>query len=564
MKWTIGKKINAVILLAILLLSGILSGLNYNATKGNLLKAAEAKLISDLTLSLELLEISVPGDWSITNGSLHKGKMDMYEAYAIPDQLGELTDGNTMSIFQGDTRIATNIIENGERRLGTQVAAEVGDVVLGKKERFLGTADVLGKPSQAAYDPILDKDGEVIGIIAVAVPTAPYIKIATSSAMQTIIISLVLALLIILIVSFIIQRMLIKPINRLRDNANELADLNLNVELYEAKGTDEIAELSVAFRNMKEQLTETMQNVARNANEIAHSSVALAESSQQTNETASQIASTMNEIASGVTNQSEQAERIAGMMRDTIVEVEGNLGNVEQSLKNAQESTVIAHEGEQSISKAISHLGTVTETVSYATDSIQKLGMRSEEIGGIITVITAISEQTNLLALNAAIEAARAGEHGKGFAVVAAEVRKLAEQSTGAAQQITDLITDIQAETSVTVRTMESNLTAVEEQVVIINQGGEALKLIVEKVSVTEAGVVHIKDAFNAVNSNSLNVQDAIQNISAIIEESAAATEQIAASSEEQYATVAEIADNTTSLAEVADRLREEVNKFKM
>lgn len=564
MKWTIGKKINVVILLAILLLSGILSGLNYNATKGNLLKAAEAKLISDLTLSLELLEISVPGDWSITNGSLHKGKMDMYEAYAIPDQLGELTDGNTMSIFQGDTRIATNIIENGERRLGTQVAAEVGDVVLGKKERFLGTADVLGKPFQAAYDPILDKDGEVIGIIAVAVPTAPYIKIATSSAMQTIVISLVLALLIILIVSFIIQRMLIKPINRLRDNANELADLNLNVELYEAKGTDEIAELSVAFRNMKEQLTETMQNVARNANEIAHSSVALAESSQQTNETASQIASTMNEIASGVTNQSEQAERIAGMMRDTIVEVEGNLGNVEQSLKNAQESTVIAHEGEQSISKAISHLGTVTETVSYATDSIQKLGMRSEEIGGIITVITAISEQTNLLALNAAIEAARAGEHGKGFAVVAAEVRKLAEQSTGAAQQITDLITDIQAETSVTVRTMESNLTAVEEQVVIINQGGEALKLIVEKVSVTEAGVVHIKDAFSAVNSNSLTVQDAIQNISAIIEESAAATEQIAASSEEQYATVAEIADNTTSLAEVADRLREEVNKFRM
>lgn len=564
MKWTIGKKINVVILLAILLLSGILSGLNYNATKGNLLKAAEAKLISDLTLSLELLEISVPGDWSITNGSLHKGKMDMYEAYAIPDQLGELTDGNTMSIFQGDTRIATNIIENGERRLGTQVAAEVGEVVLGKKERFLGTADVLGKPFQAAYDPILDQDGEVIGIIAVAVPTAPYIKIATSSAMQTIVISLVLALLIILLVSFIIQRMLIKPINRLRDNATELADLNLNVDLYEAKGTDEIAELSAAFRHMKEQLTETMQNVARNANEIAHSSVALAESSQQTNETASQIASTMNEIASGVTNQSEQAERIAGMMRDTIVEVEGNLGNVEQSLKNAQESTVIAHEGEQSISKAIAHLGTVTETVSYATDSIQKLGMRSEEIGGIITVITAISEQTNLLALNAAIEAARAGEHGKGFAVVAAEVRKLAEQSTGAAQQITDLITDIQAETSVTVRTMESNLTAVEEQVVIINQGGEALKLIVEKVSVTEASVVHIKDAFNAVNSNSLTVQDAIQNISAIIEESAAATEQIAASSEEQYATVAEIADNTTSLAEVADRLREEVNKFKM
>ncbi|ARK25379.1 chemotaxis protein [Sporosarcina sp. P37] len=564
MKWSIGKKINGVILLAIVLLSGILSGLNYYATKGNLLEAAETKLMSDLQLSMELLNNSVPGDWSITNGSLYKGEMDMNEAYDIPDQLGELTFGNTMSIFQNDTRITTNIIENGERRLGTKVSEQVGDVVLGKKERFIGTADVLGEPFQAVYDPIFNKEGDVIGIIAVAIPVAPYIKIAASSATQTIIISLVLAVLVILIASFIIQRIIVRPINRLRDNANELADLNLDVALYEAKGTDEIADLSTAFRHMKEQLTETIEHVARNAKEIANSSVALAESSQQTNETASQIASTMNEIASGVTNQSEHAEQIAGMMRDTIAEVEINLGHVEQSLLNAKQSTVIAHEGEQAISKAIEHLSTVTETVSYATDSIQKLGMRSEEIGGIITVITAISEQTNLLALNAAIEAARAGEHGKGFAVVAAEVRKLAEQSKAAAQQITDLITDIQAETSVTVRTMESNLTAVEEQVVIINQGGEALKHIVEKVSETESGVGQMKEAFVHVNENSQNVQDAIQNISAIIEESAAATEQIAASSEEQYATVAEIADNTTSLAEVADRLREEVNKFKM
>src|SRR5690606_6708255 len=140
---------------------------------------------------------------------------------------------------------------------------------------------------------------------------------------------------------------------------------------------------------------------------------------------------------------------------------------------------------------------------------------------------------------------------------------KLAEQSTAAAQQITHLITDIQAETSVTVRTMESNLTAVEEQVIIINKGGEALKYIVEIVGVTESGVGQMKDAFFNVNTNSQHVQDAISTISAIIEESAASTEQAAASSEEQYATVAEIADNTTTLAEVADRLREEVNKFK-
>lgn len=181
------------------------------------------------------------------------------------------------------------------------------------------------------------------------------------------------------------------------------------------------------------------------------------------------------------------------MMQKTIEEVSKSLQKAEITLNSAIESTHIARKGEEAINEAIMHLSDVTKTVSYATDSIQKLGKRSEEIGGIITVITGIAEQTNLLALNAAIEAARAGDQGKGFAVVASEVRQLAEQSSLAAGQITNLINDIQAETSVTVRTMESNLLAVEEQVTIINKGGSALKEIVEKVVETEEGVEQMK-----------------------------------------------------------------------
>ncbi|WP_107943601.1 methyl-accepting chemotaxis protein [Metasolibacillus sp. FSL H7-0170] len=562
MKWSIRNKVNIVIFSCILLLACILGAVNYYVTKKNLLESANEKLVSDVQLSYYSLDSSIPGDWDIVNGSLYKGSVSMEENYEVPDQIGELTNGNAMSIFLHDTRVSTNIIENGERALGTKVSDAVADVVLNKKERFLGTATVLGEPFQAAYDPIFNKNGEVIGIWAVAVPTAPYTKIAATSAIENIVISLVVAVIITIVIGFIMQRLIVTPINILRNNANELANLNLKVDLLKAKGNDEIADLAMAFSNMKERLTDTVTNVAQNANEIANSSLALAESSQQTNEASSQIATTMNEVAAGITTQSEQAEQIVSMMRDTINQVENSLTSAEQSLANAHESTVIAHEGEAAISKAIQHLSTVTETVSYATDSIQKLGMRSEEIGGIITVITDISEQTNLLALNAAIEAARAGEHGKGFAVVASEVRILAEQSKEAAQQITELIKDIQAETAVTVRTMESNLSAVEEQVVIINKGGEALKDIVEKTSTTETGVAQMKNAFANVNTNSHNVQDAIYNISGIIEESAAASEEIAAASEEQYATVAEMAESTANLATIADRLRDEVNKF--
>ncbi|QGG50589.1 methyl-accepting chemotaxis protein [Lysinibacillus pakistanensis] len=563
MRVSIRKKISLLIFSCILLLTSLLAGINYYVAKKNLLESANTKLLSDIQVSYEYLNAKFPGDWSIKNNQLYKGDVNMVENFEIADKVGELTNGNAVSIFQKDTRISTNIVENGQRALNTKVSDEVATVVLGEKKRFIGSASVLGSMHQGAYDPILDSKGDVIGVWATAVPTAPYISIATKSALENIAVSLGIAILLIVGISWFLQRQIINPINILSSNAQELADLNLNVKLLNPKGKDEIADLAQAFSNMKDRLTEMITIVAGSANQIANSSHSLAESSHQTSEASNQIALTMNEIAVGTTTQSDQAEQIVSMMQKTIEEVSSSLQKAEMTLTSAIESSKIARKGEEAINEAIKHLSAVTQTVSYATDSIQKLGKRSEEIGGIITVITGIAEQTNLLALNAAIEAARAGDQGKGFAVVASEVRQLAEQSSLASGQITNLINDIQAETSVTVRTMESNLLAVEEQVTIINKGGTALKEIVEKVVETEKGVEQMKSAFSHVNDNSLGVQQAIHDISRIIEDAAAATEEIAATSEEQYATVAEITQNSDELATIADKLQNEVNKFK-
>lgn len=563
MRVSIRKKISLLIFSCILLLTSLLAGINYYVAKKNLLESANTKLLSDIQVSYEYLNAKFPGDWSIKNNQLYKGDVNMVENFEIADKVGELTNGNAVSIFQDNRRISTNIVENGQRALNTKVSDEVATVVLGDKKRFIGSASVLGNMHQAAYDPILDSEGDVIGVWATAVPTAPYISIATKSALENVAISLGIAILLIVGISWFLQRQIINPINILSANAQELADLNLNVKLLNPKGKDEIADLAQAFSNMKDRLTETITIVAGSANQIANSSHSLAESSHQTSEASNQIALTMNEIAVGTTTQSDQAEQIVSMMQKTIEEVSSSLQKAEMTLTSAIESSKIARKGEEAINEAIKHLSAVTQTVSYATDSIQKLGKRSEEIGGIITVITGIAEQTNLLALNAAIEAARAGDQGKGFAVVASEVRQLAEQSSLASGQITNLIKDIQAETSVTVRTMESNLLAVEEQVTIINKGGTALKEIVEKVVETEKGVEQMKSAFSHVNDNSLGVQQAIHDISRIIEDAAAATEEIAATSEEQYATVAEITQNSDELATIADKLQNEVNKFK-
>lgn len=563
MNVSIRRKLNILIVCCVLLLTATLAVVNYVIVKNRMLESANAKLQSDIQMTYKYVDALIEGEWEIVDGKLYKGDVNIVENYDFIDEIGELTDGNAFSIFQYETRISTNIVEDGKRAINTKVSDEVSEVVLQKKERFLGPADVLGQPHQTAYDPILNGNGEVIGIWATAIPIAPYLDMANSAALNNVVISSIVSLLIVLCITVFMSRQVVKPINVLKENAKELANLNLNARILNPKGKDEVAELAKSFNEMRDRLKDTITIVAGSANRIANSSQQLSESSHQTSEAANQVALTMNDIAVGTTTQAEQSEQIVMMMQQTIDEVANSLERAERTLLSATTSTKIAKKGEEAINEAIKHLGAVTQTVSYATDSIQKLGKRSEEIGGIITVISDIAEQTNLLALNAAIEAARAGEQGKGFAVVASEVRKLAEQSKQASGQITGLINDIQAETSVTVRTMESNLLAVNEQVMIINKGGEALEEIVDKVIETETGVEHMKNSFTNVYENSQNVQHAIHEISSIIEESAAATEEVAATSEEQYATVAEITANADELAAISDKLRDEVSKFK-
>ncbi|MBB6445397.1 methyl-accepting chemotaxis protein [Bacillus benzoevorans] len=564
MKQSISKKISVLIFSCILLLTALLSSINYYLTKENLLKSAETKLISDLQLSYNYVDQKISGEWEIIDNQLYKGNVNMVGNMTIVDSIGKLTNGDSTTLFQNDTRISTNVMKDGKRAINTKVADDVANVVINQKKRFIGRANVVGNWYQTAYEPILNSKGEVIGIWFVGVPESPYIKIAQQSAINNLWISLAISIFIILIISFYTKRKIISPIIQLKNTANEIANLNLNVKIITPKGNDEIAQLANAFRKMRDYLKVFATTVASSANHVAETSHSLAESAKQTSESANQIGVTMNEVAMGSGSQADQAGQIVKMMEQTVKVVSTSLDKIEETAKSAMDSTSIARKGGEAINEAIEHLVTVTQTVSDATDSIQKLGNRSEEIGGIITVITGIAEQTNLLALNAAIEAARAGEQGKGFAVVADEVRRLAEQSSLSAGQIKNLISAIQDETSVTVRTMESNLVAMKEQVSLINKGGNALREIVEKVEKTEVDVQQIKETFELVNMNSLQVQHAIQDISSIIEESAAATEEVAAASEEQFATIEEITASADELAYISKQLRNEANKFQL
>jgi methyl-accepting chemotaxis protein len=171
--------------------------------------------------------------------------------------------------------------------------------------------------------------------------------------------------------------------------------------------------------------------------------------------------------------------------------------------------------------------------VGLSAQKVAEMGQRSEQIGAIVETIDDIASQTNLLALNAAIEAARAGEHGKGFAVVADEVRKLAEKSATATQEIAGLIKGIQYTVNEAVSAMDEGAAEVETGVARANESGQALADILDAAQQVSRQVEEIASAAQQMNASADELIGAMDSVSAVVEENTAATEEMAAQVEE-------------------------------
>jgi methyl-accepting chemotaxis protein len=241
-------------------------------------------------------------------------------------------------------------------------------------------------------------------------------------------------------------------------------------------------------------------------------------------------------------------------LSSTISEVSNAADQVAQQCEmasmQARQAGETAEQGGKTVGEAISGMQGIEISVKSGAQTIRELGKRSEEIGQIINVIDDIAAQTNLLALNAAIEAARAGEHGRGFAVVADEVRKLADRTTKATEQITESINAIRTDTERAVNQMNDGTQKVAEGVARATQAGGGLEAILTASGKVRSMIETIASAAEEQRRSSTHVAELIGQITDRSRESTAAvTESVAASSH---------------LATKAEGLRSLVAKFKV
>jgi methyl-accepting chemotaxis protein len=241
--------------------------------------------------------------------------------------------------------------------------------------------------------------------------------------------------------------LIVPPLRRATDALERVVEKDLTVSV-EANGTDEIGRLSTALNTSVSSMRGVLQSMAHGAETLSAAAEELSVRSTQTSSNTLIQTSKINQIAAA-----------AQEMTATIGEISQNVENASAASRKSAET---ASQGGAVMQTAALTMEQIAAATSSVSEKMSSLVHRSEEIGKVINVIQEISEQTNLLALNAAIEAARAGEHGRGFAVVAGEVRRLAERTKAATEEIAGTIRSIQEETRNTLDVMSHSRGAVE------------------------------------------------------------------------------------------------------
>ncbi|OGU13553.1 MAG: hypothetical protein A2076_16650 [Geobacteraceae bacterium GWC2_53_11] len=335
--------------------------------------------------------------------------------------------------------------------------------------------------------------------------------------------------------SYIFSNRFCAPIKQNLDVLNLISGGDLT-RRFETTSRDELGTLVSAFNSFITKMNTLLSQVSEGSEQLSRAS-------KQLNLTSEQMLSEITEVAT----QSFAVATASEEMAATSGEIAHNCQSVASSSEQASTTAV---SGKAVVETTVAVMSRIASEVQGSARTVEKLGVRSNEIGEIIATIEDIADQTNLLALNAAIEAARAGEQGRGFAVVADEVRALAERTTRATREIGGMIKSIQNETNEAVTSMEQGVREVEQGTVEARKSGDALQEILDQVNAVAIQANQIATAAEEQTATTAEISNNIHQITTTVQKTTQGAQNTAGASGE--------------LARLAEQLRSLVNQFRL
>lgn len=327
-----------------------------------------------------------------------------------------------------------------------------------------------------------------------------------------------------------------RPLDQIRDTVSYVQNSGDFTRTLQISREDEVGKTAHAFNALLISLRETLGELLLAIQQVSTSSAAMSDNAHQ------------SALASNAT--SESASTMAASVEQMSVSISEVASGAQQALERARQAGEFSLRGGEVIQKAVEEIRLIAGSVGQVSATIAELGVRSERISGVVQVIKEVAEQTNLLALNAAIEAARAGEQGRGFAVVADEVRKLAERTTTATGEISQMVAEIQHSARSAVDEMGLTVAQVEAGVALAGQAGQSI----DEIRASTADVTHVVgDITNAI----IEQGSASQSI-------ATQVERVAQAAEENSAAANESSESAAQMHALAERMNQLANRFKI
>ncbi|TCV59284.1 methyl-accepting chemotaxis protein [Pseudomonas fluorescens] len=345
----------------------------------------------------------------------------------------------------------------------------------------------------------------------------------------------VLAALATVVLAMLLTRSIVKPLGEALNAAENVArgDLTRPIETH---GNDEVSRLLKALATMQQNLRETLQGISGSAAQLA---TAADELNAVTLDSTHSLQQQNNEI--------EQAATAVTEMTTAVEEVARNAVSTSDATRQSSESASL---GQQRVSDTVDAIGALASDVQVTGGLVQSLANQSQDIGKVLDVIRAIAEQTNLLALNAAIEAARAGESGRGFAVVADEVRALAYRTQQSTQEIEQMVQGMRSGATQALDSMQASSSRAASTLAMAERAGDALQTITASVNEIHERNLVIASAAEEQAQVAREVDRNLVNIRDLSVRSASGAGQTSASSHE--------------LSQLANSLRTMVQRFQV